>query len=60
MDPKKFGDFAGRFKSGGKGLGTGFGFLAAAAGLAYGVSQSIYTGNTASIATRADSLAFSV
>ena len=45
MDPKKMGDFAGRLKSGGKGLGTGVGFLAAAGALAYGVSQSIYTGS---------------
>ena len=45
MDPKKLGDFAGRLKSGGKGFGTGIGFLAAAGALAYGVSQSIYTGN---------------
>lgn len=37
------GDLAGRLKAGGKGLGTGIGFLAAAAGIAYGVSQSVYT-----------------
>ncbi|XP_076452032.1 prohibitin-2-like [Babylonia areolata] len=43
MDPKKLGDVAGRLKSGGKGLGTGIGFLAAAGALAYGVSQSVYT-----------------
>lgn len=45
MDPKKIGDIAGRLKSGGKGFGTGIGFLAAAGALAYGVSQSVYTGN---------------
>ena len=44
MDPKKLGDLAGRFKSGGKGFGAGFGFLAAAGAIAYGVSQSVYTG----------------
>jgi len=43
MDPKKMGDLAGRLKSGGKGFGTGLGFLAAAGALAYGASQSIYT-----------------
>ncbi|KAK7482507.1 hypothetical protein BaRGS_00026218 [Batillaria attramentaria] len=43
MDPKKMGDLAGRLKAGGKGFGTGIGFLAAAAGIAYGVSQSVYT-----------------
>ncbi|PVD36776.1 hypothetical protein C0Q70_03766 [Pomacea canaliculata] len=43
MDPKKFGDIAGRLKTGGKGFGTGLGFLAAAGGLAYAVSQSVYT-----------------
>nr|KAG5696203.1 hypothetical protein BaRGS_021688 [Batillaria attramentaria] len=37
------GDLAGRLKAGGKGFGTGIGFLAAAAGIAYGVSQSVYT-----------------
>lgn len=44
MDPKKLGDIAGRLKSGGKGLGAGVGFIAAAGALAYGVSQSVYTG----------------
>lgn len=50
MDPKKFGDIAGRLKTGGKGFGTGLGFLAAAGGLAYAVSQSVYTGNSGFIA----------
>lgn len=43
MDPKKLGDLAGRVRSGGKGLGTGFGLLAAAGGIAYAISQSVYT-----------------
>ena len=44
MDPKKLGDFAGRLKSGGKGMGAGFGLLAVAGGLMYGASQAFYTG----------------
>ena len=44
MDPKKLGDLVGRFKSGGKGMGAGIGFLAASGALAYGLFQSMYTG----------------
>ncbi|KAL5013183.1 hypothetical protein ScPMuIL_007453 [Solemya velum] len=43
MDKKNLGDLAGRLKGGGKGMGLGLGFLAAAGGLAYGLSQSLYT-----------------
>ncbi|XP_041378574.1 prohibitin-2-like [Gigantopelta aegis] len=43
MDPKKLGDFAGRLKSGGKGMGAGLGLLAVAGGLVYGASQAFYT-----------------
>lgn len=44
MDQKKLGDLAGRLKGGGKGMGAGLGLLAAAGGLVYAASQSIYTG----------------
>lgn len=44
MDPKKINDLAGRMQKGGKGLGAGIGFLAAAGTLAYGISRSFYTG----------------
>ncbi|XP_046347411.1 prohibitin-2-like [Haliotis rufescens] len=43
MDPKKLGDLMGRLRSGGKGAGAGIGLLAAAGGLAYGVTQALYT-----------------
>nr|AVP71912.1 prohibitin2 [Phascolosoma esculenta] len=43
MDPKKINDFAGRLARGGRGAGIGVGFLAAAAGTAYGLYQSPYT-----------------
>lgn len=43
MDPKKMGDIAGRLQRGGKGVGIGAGFLAAAGALAYGAMQSMYT-----------------
>nr|APX42718.1 prohibitin 2 [Sepiella japonica] len=43
MDPKKLGDLANRLRGGSKGLGAGVGLLAMAGGLAYGISQSIYT-----------------
>lgn len=44
MAQSKFNDLAGRFGKGGpKGLGLGLKVLAVAGGLAYGVSQSIYT-----------------
>jgi len=43
MDPKKLNDLAGRLQKGGKGAGVGIGLLAAAGGIAYGISQSFYT-----------------
>ena len=44
MDQKKWADLAGRLSKGGKGAGRGVGLLIAAGGLAYGASQSFYTG----------------
>ena len=44
MDPKKLGDLASRLRGGSKGLGAGVGLLAMAGGLAYGITQSLYTG----------------
>ena len=44
MDPKNLKDMAGRLQRGGKGAGIGVGLLGAAAGLAYGMYQSLYTG----------------
>jgi len=43
MDPKKINDFMGRVSRGGRGAGIGVGFIAAAAGAAYGIYQSLYT-----------------
>jgi prohibitin 2 len=43
MDPKNLKDMAGRLQRGGKGAGIGLGLLGAAAGLAYGMYQSLYT-----------------
>jgi len=43
MAQNKLNDLAGRFGKGPKGLGTGLKLLVAAGGLAYGVSQSMYT-----------------
>jgi len=43
MDPKNLKDMAGRLQKGSKGAGIGFGLLAAAGGLAYGLYQSLYT-----------------
>lgn len=43
MAQNKLNDLAGRFAKGPKGLGTGLKLLVAAGGLAYGVSQSMYT-----------------
>jgi len=43
MDPKNLKDMAGRLQRGGKGAGIGVGLLGAAAGLAYGMYQSLYT-----------------
>lgn len=43
MDPKKINDFMGRVARGGRGAGIGAGFIAAAAGAAYGIYQSLYT-----------------
>lgn len=42
MDPKRFADAA--RNAGGRGAGIGMALLAAAGGLAYGISQSLYTG----------------
>ena len=44
MDPKNLKDMAGRLQKGGKGAGIGLSFLAAAGGVAYGLYQSMYTG----------------
>ena len=44
MDPNKLGDLAGRLQKGGRGAGVGGGLLAAVGALAYGISQSFYTG----------------
>lgn len=41
----KFTEFAGRMGKAPKGVGTGLKLLAAAAAVAYGVKESIYTGN---------------
>ena len=41
----KFTEFAGRMGKAPKGVGTGLKLLAAAAAVAYGVRESIYTGN---------------
>jgi len=43
MDPKNLKDMAGRLQKGSKGAGIGFGLLAAAGGVAYGLYQSLYT-----------------
>lgn len=40
----KFAEFAGRMGKAPKGVGTGLKLLAAAAAVAYGVKESIYTG----------------
>jgi prohibitin 2 len=47
MDPNKVQDLLGRLQKGGKGAGIGLGVLAAVGGLAYGLSQSFYTGGSA-------------
>jgi prohibitin 2 len=43
MDKSKLNDLAGRLQKGGKGAGAGLGFLAAAAGIGYGIYNSMYT-----------------
>jgi len=43
MNPNQIKDLLSRLARGSKGLGVGVGFLGAAAGLAYGASQSMYT-----------------
>lgn len=48
MAQSKLNDLAGKFGKGGPpGLGLGLKLLGAAGALAYGVSQSVYTGNSA-------------
>lgn len=47
MAQSKLNDLAGRLGKGPKGLGTGLKLLAIAAGGAYGVSQSVFTGTYA-------------
>ena len=44
MDLNKLNDLANRIMKGGRGAGAGVGLLAAIGGAAYGVYQSMYTG----------------
>ena len=46
MAQSKLNDLAGRFSKGPKGLGTGLKLLALAGAAGYGISQSMYTGET--------------
>jgi len=55
MDVNKLTDLANRLMKGGRGAGVGLGFMAAVAGTAYGLSQSMYTGITSIIETHLQS-----
>lgn len=52
MAQSKLNDLAGRFGKGPKGLGTGMKLLGLAGAAAYGISQSLFTGNRFNISRK--------